>query len=250
MRRVPSNSARTVALAMVFCALGIASGCGRATFDLLPDEKLVIAGAFSAGSTSGGDATSGGKASGGAGKGGELGGSAGSAGASSAAGSGGSAGFGGRFSYSGGRNGGSTCLGEGGCPTEMPSCPLALPFCWSCDEKAPNCFLDTDSCDLEIHRCVECRENSACGAGRRCNPNTWRCAKACDGGNGGKDGCGGDQRSICSDDGVCVSCVKDADCNGYPSFSQHCSMNICVQCSDDAHCSSQEICMYGHCEKR
>ena len=249
---MPSNSARTVALAMVFCALGVASGCGRATFELLSDEKLVLAGAFNAGAESGGYPATGGKEPGGAGKAGESGGTAGSAGAVSAAGLGGSAGFGGRFSYPGGRNGGSTCLGEGGCPTEKPSCPPALPLCWPCEEKDPRCFLDTYSCDLEIHRCVECRDHSQCGAGRRCNPNTWACAKACDvGSNGGKDACGGDQRSICSDDGVCVSCVEDTDCNGgYPSFTPHCSMNICVECSDDTHCSNQEICRYGHCDKR
>lgn len=233
MRRKPSDSARTVALATVFCALGIAFGCGRERFDLLSDASLVSAGrAGSAGVWSGGNSGSAGKASGGAGKGGEL---------------SGFGGFGGRLVFNGGGAGNSPCLGEGGCPDERPSCPLALPFCTACTDDA-ECFFDTDTCDQEIHRCVECKKEGDCPAGQRCNPTTLRCAKACTPGQGS---CGNDQRSICSADGVCVSCTKDPDCNGYPSFSRRCYMNVCVECFADAHCQDQdEVCIFGHCEKR
>jgi len=236
MRRKPSHSARTVALATVFCALGIAFGCGRQRFELLPDESPISAGRASGGggAGSGGNSGSAGKALGGAGKGGEV---------AELGGFGAFAGFGGRLVFPTGGFGNSPCLGEAGCRDEL--CPdEALPFCTAC-RKDYDC-LESYHCDHELDRCVQCRNNSECAnPGQHCNPTTFRCTKACTPGT--NNSC--DQRSICSQDGVCVSCSKDPDCPGYPSAV--CYLNICVECYRDEHClSSQERCFYGHCIPR
>jgi len=232
MRRKPSDSARTVALATVFCALGIAFGCGRERFDLLSDASLVSAGrAGSAGVGNGGTSGSAGKASGGAGKGGES---------SEQGGVGGVGGVGGRLmSPSGGF---SPCLGDGGC--QETACPEALPFCPFCRDN-DDCFKPST---CQFNRCVECRVGDPCGTGLRCNPTTLRCTRACTPGKDSNETCGGDQRSICSEDGVCVSCSKDTDCYGYPSAV--CYLNICVECYRDDQCLSQERCFHGHCIPR
>src|SRR4051812_48635964 len=111
MRRSPSNSVRTVAFAVVFCALGVAAGCGRETFDLLPNEPLVLAGQpASAGARNDSGAAGTGESAGAAGK--AFGGKASFAG------------FGGRITGPppGGSAGDSACLGEGGCADEVLPC--------------------------------------------------------------------------------------------------------------------------------
>jgi len=238
MRRQPSHFGRTVVLAAAVCALGVAAGCGRETFDLLPDATLDGAGR---GSTAGAGHDSGG---------------AGSAGRSSASGKGGggtggkaeAGGFGGRFTtFPGGGSGVTPCLGEGGCPDEEPaSCSLGDPFCTPCRYNSQCVFTNATTCDQELRRCVECRKESQCGPGERCNTNTWRCAKAC---GGSKDTCGVDgQHMTCSSElGVCVACTSKEDCNGYGPFSGRCSpSNVCVECFEDAQCGS-EFCLGGRC---
>jgi hypothetical protein len=230
MRRKPSRSARAVALATVFCALGIASGCGREQFDLLSNESLVDAGrsGSGAGATSGGSSGFSGRAPyGGAGK--------------TAVG-----GFGGRPVFPGGGFGSAPCLGQGGCSDEQPACPTALPFCKACNTNK-ECF-ESDICNTEINRCVQCTNDMDCvGPNQRCNPKTFRCAKTC---NPDKGGCGIDQRSTCTADGLCVACIKDTDCNGYTSFDAHCYMNTCVECYDNKHCMEPEVCYFGYCTMR
>jgi len=231
-RKVP-HSVRVVALATVFCALGIAPGCGRETFDLLPNERLVSSGGSASGSAGvsstgrGGSSGTSGTATGGGGLGGKAGGG----------------GSGGQMAHSGGSSGNAPCLGEAGCADQTPTCSVSSPpLCTSCTENR-QCF-DTDRCDPELKRCIQCRSNTECQSGQRCNPNTFRCAKAC---APGKDSCGTDQHQMCSPDGVCVYCVKETDCNGYSPFGPHCFMNTCVQCFEDKHCASTEVCFYGHC---
>src|SRR4051812_47364807 len=120
MRRFPSNSVRTVAFAVVFCALSVAGGCGRETFDLLPNEPLVLAGqppSAGARNDSGAAGTAGAGAAGKA--------SGGTAGKLSVAG------FGGRISPfpPGGSAGDSPCPGEAGCADEVLPCMDDSPLC-------------------------------------------------------------------------------------------------------------------------
>jgi Cys-rich repeat protein len=235
MRRSPSNSVRTVALAAGFCVLGIVSGCGRASWDLLSDEALAGATARAnsgavnnAGGGGGGTGAVSGKASGGAG------------------GRTDGGGFGGRFSpppFGGGGAGNQpSCLADAGSPDEEPAtCSRSNPFCYPCRCKSDCNFAgDAKTCDPELKRCVQCRNDSHCPMGYSCNPNTYHCDKSC----GGKDGCSFDvQHSFCRPDlGVCVSCIDDPDCFGYA----HCAANVCVECVDDSQCPSQK-CKYGHC---
>ena len=235
MRRRPASFVRAVALVTAFCALGIAGGCGQATFDLLPDSASPSAGAGAA--NSGGGRLGGGSpgASGGAG----LGGSAGRLGGG---------GYGGRF---GGPPGGSTgaypCFGEGGCPDEPPPCSEPSLFCIPCDGNDDCMLLDAKTCDTNTKRCVECNNEVRCPIGEACNSRTHRCAKACDGAN---DSCVVDgQRLMCARDlGVCVACFKNTDCDG--PFNSHCSFNECVQCVRDDQCSLLQYCFAEHCIKR
>src|SRR4051812_5242757 len=145
MRRTRSSSGRTVALVAAFCVSAVAAGCGRESFDLVPEQPLDSAGAgLSAGGAvgqgGGGSPTAAGRASGG---------NPGKAGG----------GAGGRFTppSSGGSNT-FPCLGEGGCPDEL--CPpySTSPFCNGCRNDG-DCESNGDAkrCNLDTKRCVQCR---------------------------------------------------------------------------------------------
>jgi len=238
MRRRSSSFIRAVALATVFCALSIAAGCGRETFDLLPDQSLVSAGSAAGVRNQSGSAGLGGNA---AGSGKAGGGSAGKAELG---------GFGGRGSTFPG--GGDNCLGDGGCSDEPPTCLPASPFCATCDPidtKHPCPFFDASTCDPDLKLCVECRNNSQCGFGERCNPKTLRCAKAC---GPGKDNCSADGLHLfCNSElALCVTCLKDGDCNNYGPFPGRCYMNACVECFESSQCSGQTACVLGRCIPR
>jgi len=238
MRLWPSNSVRTVALLAGFCALGIAAGCGRQSFDLLPEQSLIDANkGAGAGvlNSSGKGGTSGvsGKAGGGTGGRADAG------------------GFGGRFpSFPlGGSGGNQPCLGEAGCGDEEPlPCDISLPFCNPCRIGGNECAFafvgEATTCDPDLKRCVQCKKNSHCPPGEVCNTSTYRCAKAC----GGKEGCGFDaQHLFCSQEqGVCVACIDKSDCEGYGQFPPRCAANVCVQCTEDSQCPGQ-FCRNGNC---
>jgi hypothetical protein len=233
MTRTLSSSARNVALGAAFCALGIAPGCGRETFELLPDSAFLAAGNGSiAGSPQAGSAGLGGSPA-----------ASGSAGVSGG-GKAGSGGTGGRFGT------GPSCLGEGGCPDdEDPSgCTRSSPFplCIPC-RSPKDCAVAGEAkiCDPEHKRCVECIDDFQCRLGEACNQLNQRCAKTCDGNN---DSCGTEGLHLsCSRElGVCVSCIRDADCAGYGP-NTHCYQNFCVECFEDHHCPSQS-CLGGHCK--
>jgi len=240
MRRWPSDFVRAVALATAFCALGIAAGCGRAQFDLLPDESLVnTSGAAGTRNDSGaagigGNAGTSGKAFGGASGKAELG------------------GFGGRITtFPGGGGGNAPCGGEGGCIDGEPFCPpySPSPFCipcfssYDCAMTAP----DAKVCDPDLKRCVQCRRDSDCGKGNACNPLTQRCARACD----RKDDCVTDsQHLLCNTElHVCVSCNRDPDCASYGLVDAHCFLYACVECYEDRQCAVNQQCIAGHCTK-
>lgn len=238
MRRPPSNRARAVALATVFCALGVAAGCGRETFDLLPT------GVISAGAPAGG-AYEAGKAG--------LGGTAGTSGKGSAGGAGkaeSGGGFGGRVTNPATGGGGNpACLGEAGCGDDWPYCNGPSLFCFPCDANADCSPLDAKICDTNQKRCVQCNAEHPCAIGDACHPKTNRCAKACDGNN---DACLVDgQHLLCNREfGVCVECFRNSDCTNYGSFNPYCYLNTCVQCIDDRQCSPSQWCFVGRCVKR
>lgn len=238
MSRLQTNSVRSVALAAAFCALSIAAGCGRATFDLLTEDSLVSAGQPpSAGAGIGGGSGAGGN-SGAAGKG--FGGYAGRLE---------TAGFGGRItSFPGSGAGNLNCGGEGGCADEGPFCPpySPSPFCIPCLSKY-DCGADAKVCDPDLKRCVQCRKDIDCGPGNACNPLTQRCAKACD----NKDDCAVDsQHLLCNQElHVCVSCNRDQDCASYGLVDAHCFLYACVECFEDRQCALTQTCIAGHCTK-
>ncbi len=235
MRRASSSLGRAVALMAAFCALGVGAGCGRETFDLLPNDAPATAGSgLSAGAAN---------SSGGSGGGGGASGNAGGRGSGKA----GALGFGGRVGgFPGGGLGNFPCLGEGGCPDEEPSfCSQSSPFCFPCFGKNDCALLgDAKVCDPDLKRCVQCRRDADCGVGEGCNPNTWRCAKSC----ASKDGCVLDSLHLfCSSElGVCVSCNKQEDCGSYGPFNARCYLNACVECFEDRQCTSQ-LCVSGRC---
>ena len=159
-------------------------------------------------------------------------------------------GFGGRFgNYPwAGTGNNSGCLGEGGCSdVEPPICSKSspFPFCIPCD-KPKDCTLAGDAkvCDPEHKRCVQCINEFQCGFGEACNPANQRCAKACE---ANKDCAVDGQRGLCSRElgGVCVACIRNADCAGYGPFI-FCNQSVCVQCLEDSQCAS-ESCVSGRC---
>lgn len=235
MRRLPSNSVRSVAFATVFCALGIASGCGRETFDLLPEDSLV---------NSAGQAGGAGKKSGGAGNGG----SAASAGKGGGAGKAEAGGFGGRITtLPGGGGSNLPCLGEAGCADEDPTCTEPSLFCFPCNTNTDCAPLDA-FCDQNTKYCVQCNEDFRCGPGEACNLKTHRCAKACDANN---DNCNVDGQHLqCNRElNVCVACLRKEDCNMYAPYNPYCYLNSCVECIDERQCAASQSCFAGHCVK-
>jgi len=238
MRRKPSHSVRSVAFATVFCALGVAGGCGRVEFNLLPNESVGNAGSAPSNGAGVGN--------------GSLGGNGGSSGRtpSGGAGRGEFGGYGGRFVFPAGGSGTSPCLGEGGCPDDPFPCPDGDPFCTNCTKNNQCALMIADTCDQELKRCVQCRKDFECngpggGIEYRCNQKTYRCAKSC---STSKDTCGNDpqQHLTCNQDlGVCVSCLKNDDCIGYGPNSR-CYLNECVECSQNSQCGNQ-LCVFGRC---
>lgn len=114
-----------------------------------------------------------------------------------------------------------------------------------CEEgsgKCVACVLDAQCggtrphCDVVARQCVECLATTDCGANQTCEPNSHRCLDACK-----KDGdlcpVAG---QVCHDDqGICVECFRDNQCNGSPKR-PHCDTPVgrCVACRGAADCSA------------
>lgn len=83
------------------------------------------------------------------------------------------------------------------------------------------CLADTDcasaQCNTSTHKCVECVKNEVCAKGYLCNPETNACVPGCAGGSGSAN-CptANPALPVCDanrgDHGLCVACLKDADC--------------------------------------
>jgi hypothetical protein len=193
---------RGLLFAFGLAALAGAS-CGDATFDLLPAEVRVDAGAGSA-----------------------TGGGAGSAGTDS----GGDAGA----LQPGGQGGYEPPFGVGGAQCFGPDCEQGCapwdPFCVHCDEES-ECEGATPFCELNFNRCVECRDDFDCDLGFACDPLSGSCAPSC-----AHAGNCGDDRPLCDQArGICVECIEDAHCRTDISI-PFCVIGKCVECFASPHC--------------
>ena len=86
-------------------------------------------------------------------------------------------------------------------------------------------------CSLALHRCVECTDDQQCGTGRVCEPISHRCATSCR----YSDDCGDDDHAC--DDGHCVVCDRDPECD--ESNARLCAAGglACVNCRVDMECA-------------
>jgi len=237
MRRSNASSARTVAFVAAFCALAVAAGCGRESFNLVPEPTLDSAAAGHGAGTleqgGRGGAAAAGKAGGGGG------------------GKAGGGGFGGRSNNSGGGSSNFPCLGEAGCADDV--CPpySTSPFCNGCVYDG-DCASNEEAkvCNPDTKRCVECRRTPDCRNNKVCNMATQRCATSCD----RNDDCNGDSKqSFCNlEHHVCVACNWEGDCLSYgPNL--HCYFSVCVECVEgveERQCSADKACFGGRCVKR
>ena len=254
MRPVLAFSVRSLALPAFFCLLGIGSGCGRETFDLLPGTVGGFAGAQGGISGLGGVAGSMQDTGGSVASSGSAGSSGSSAGATlTVGGMGGQAGAafggaGGRFSHNhgagsssiGGMSGAGGCAGgNAGCSGRAFICTPSEPFCTAC-HSVHDC--DTRICDSGFG-CIDCRTKNDCPSNETCTL-IHRCAKTC-------------KTSLdCTDDAAhpfcemdlqaCVSCLVTEDCALNPNGANQCYHNACVECFDDTQCPSH-LCNSGHC---
>lgn len=235
---MPAFSARRFALLAAFCALGIGSGCGRETFDLLPasGDPLSASGSGSLAGDGGALATGSANASGGP----SIAGANPGDGGNAAAGAGASSGS------RGGRQGqghGGTSASGGGAGTAGVShssiCTQSEPFCTPCHNDG-DCGGDAPTCDSALG-CIQCSSKVPCPADETCNL-IHRCAKTCK------------SRSDCADDALhqvcetdleaCVSCKINDHCSMYnPHGPAICYHNACVECFDNSQC----VCNNGHC---
>jgi hypothetical protein len=230
-------SVRRFALPAVFCALGIGSGCGRETFDLLPTLADSLSGMSGSGSELAGDsaviAAGGVDAAGGASASGANAGDS----ADSASGAGASSGGrGSRMGHGGnsGSNGGASNGGSG----HSSMCTQSEPFCTPCHSDG-NCGGDTPHCDSSLG-CVECSSKIHCPANETCNL-IHRCAKTCK----STSDCADDpNHQVCETDlEACVSCKVNDHCLIYAHGTDICYHDACVECFDNSQC----VCNNGHC---
>ena len=227
MRRPNAFSARGFAVAAVFCALSIGSGCGRETFDLLQTAGApTVSGAAGAAGAANGGASAGGSAgSGGSGAGGK--GSAGHA------------------SFPPDAGGGGQCAPGEPCADGGVACPVSVPFCIPCSY-SKECPGDAPYCDPNLGRCIQCRRDNDCAQGQACNIFTQRCGRICK----TSDDCAADDyHLVCHTGiGVCVSCIATGDCLLYGHSDYKCDFNTCVECIENRQCASQ-LCVAGRCQR-
>lgn len=101
-------------------------------------------------------------------------------------------------------------------------------------------------CEVHLHRCVICTDNSACPMGQVCDQESFSCVPGCAGGSGGPN-C--PPNTVCkpaasTKPDSCVACLQDADCpqgdicimgsNGEPQ--------CVVGCSTDDNCPANRVC--------
>lgn len=244
MRPKTAFSARGLALVAVFCSLYGAEACGRENFDLLqaagPVSIAGEAGRDAAG-TGGSIEVVGGVGSVGS-VGSDRGGSFASAGLAGSLLEGGSLSDGGS-PFGGGASGSGACPGGGGCAT-APACAPAAPFCTVCERDSECLDVGARTCDLNLGRCVGCRNDDACPADEHCDLLSLRCATSCTNHND----CAADLGHTLCDVGlrVCVSCLTNSECGSHTHTGAHCYQGACVECFDNTQCNSQ-ACIAGHC---
>jgi hypothetical protein len=158
---------------------------------------------------------------------------------------------------------------ENGCDQDS-ECPLSGLYCDARSRTCVMCTADThcavlgtglNRCDLALHRCVQCGLDADCGTGRTCHAS--RCVTPCEY-EGYPDICPSATPHceaslgfciLCEDDnnacasatasgpicnmptGLCVSCLKDANCGG---TNPRCDTVVgrCVECLSSVDCDS------------
>ncbi len=110
--------------------------------------------------------------------------------------------------------------------------------------KGPGCKSDKD-CKAPLvcgdNKCVECNEDSQCGAGKRCSQHACVAKAECT----SDDQCPAGK--VCQA-GQCKACASDGECGP----GGKCSAGLCQKakkCSKDEDCADDEDCVQGYCQK-
>ena len=114
-------------------------------------------------------------------------------------------------------------------------------YCNEMTNQCVECTADTQCgaalhvCDLAINRCVECNARSGCAAGEICAPMLHQCVAPC--ADGGASVCPPSAPYCVQQQGYCLGCYNDQQCNDSP-VGHFCSpAGRCVQCFENDQCS-------------
>jgi len=134
----------------------------------------------------------------------------------------------------------------GSCPTPRPVCHEETKMCVECTtENSTQCTADAPVCDPETFECVGCVTSSDCN-----DPDEARCdteANECVGCEGMAD-CEGIAGLPACNNGTCVQCTSDTNCNGKSCNTNtfECtntdvgSLETCEECVADSECGESE----------
>lgn len=97
-----------------------------------------------------------------------------------------------------------------------------------------DCAAPNGRCELGSSTCVECLDNTHCGADEFCALPANVCAARCV----GPESCGGDTPTCDVATGVCRPCSGDAEC---PASARYCQASgACVECLENANCAGED----------
>jgi len=95
-----------------------------------------------------------------------------------------------------------------------------------------DCAAPNVRCELTSGACVECLDNSHCGADERCALPANVCVARCV----GPESCSGNTPTCELATGLCRACSDDTECDITAPYCQ--ASGACVECLESAHCSS------------
>jgi Cys-rich repeat protein len=121
-----------------------------------------------------------------------------------------------------------SCSSNGNCPPNLPYCGGS--YCVQCLGDG-NCAGTGQPVCSVTGKCINCRSNLDCGAGRTCDPNQGCIVQTT---------CGSSAncaipRPYCGPNGVCVECLGDGNCSG-AGGNPYCVSNACVECVTNLNC--------------
>lgn len=123
------------------------------------------------------------------------------------------------------------CIGPDDCEPPTPACVDEI--CVECDQDEHCETASAPVCDLDLHRCGDCSDNTQCErfGGAVCGPE-GNCVECTPGAVPGQtDECPGD-RPVCETNGVCRSCEAHPECT---SGACDLTTGMCVDPSDIAY---------------